>query len=406
VTPACPQAAADTAADLLVVGCGLRAAGLLTSTPALLARDTCVIDAANELAVGSFRRYDIESNSSGTDFFGWIDPAGEFGPLLRQEPVRRLRAVPGAFHLGLLADALACTGRWIADRVAPHRLILGETVTGIALSRGEPPRVRTSAGRELRAATVVLAGGIRERLLPELARWRGRTLPSHELISPVGRDRCVWLRAHRGPLCIAGGSHSAFSVLGRILAGGGEPAGEITLITRSPVRIYYRSWAEYRAAGHPQAEAVPDPVGSVCQESGNVHRYSGLRNTSKALFHAVTRGQVPRVQLQVIPDAAQRARYFDQADVLVGAAGYQSNLPPITADGQAVGGIDARGLVRSDSRGRVIVGGSAAESLFVMGMDPYPYADNSVNPTNQYARRGHHILSHLAERQREGTASR
>ncbi|KUL36297.1 hypothetical protein ADL22_24830 [Streptomyces sp. NRRL F-4489] len=395
-----PQAAAaaDPLLDVLVIGCGLRATGLLTATPELFRHDLGVLDAADRLGVGSFAHYDIESNSHGSDFFGWIDPAGPFGPLLAEEPVRRLRTVPGSFHLALLAEALDRAGRAIGAMLPPDRLVLGDEAVEVALRTGGPVRVRTRAGRTLRAGTVVLATGIRERTGPELRRWQGKLVLSRALVAPGARERCAELGRRPGPLCLAGASHSAFSVLHRILAHRPPDGPEIVLVTRSPVRIHYPDRDAYRAANHTPAEAVPDPDRDICPETGNVHRYSGLRNTSKALFHAVAAGRVPGVRLVVAPDAADRAPYFERARVIVQSTGYGSNPPAVTRDGRPVRCTTAGGLVRTDERGRLLLDGTAAEAVFVMGMDPYPYDDNSVNPTNQYARRGRHILGQLSKR--------
>jgi ribosomal protein S14 len=396
VTHGCPQASAAPLLDLLVVGCGLRATGLLTATPALLGLDTGIVDAADQLGVGSFRDYDIESNSSGSDFFGWIDPAGEFGPLLARGPVARLRAVPGAFQLSMLARALSAAGDQIGGRLAPGRLFLRERVTQVEAAGDGPVAVRTSAGRLLRARAVVLAAGIRERPSQELAPWASRLVPSGSLITPASRARCAELASQPGPVCFAGASHSAFSVLRRLLAA--RPAGgpEIVLVSRSPVKLYYPDWAGYAAVTHPGAEAVPDPDASRCQETGSVHRYSGLRNTSRALFRAVALGEVPGVRLAVVPDAAGRAAYFERAGVVITATGYQSNLPVITAGGAPAQVTTAAGLAAIDGQGRLQAGGVPLPGLFVMGMDPYPYKDNSINPTSQYARRGRDIFGHLS----------
>ncbi|MCK7627380.1 hypothetical protein MUU72_30530 [Streptomyces sp. RS10V-4] len=403
-----PQAAADAGPllDVLVIGCGLRATGLLTAAPALFRYDLGIVDAAEQLGVGSFRHYDIESNSNGSDFFGWIAPDGPFGPLLAEEPVRRLRTVRGPFHLGLLAQALGRAGRAIGAMVPPDRLFLGDEVVEVALRTGGPVRVRTRAGRSLHAATVVLATGIRERPSPELRPWRDKVLLSRALVAPGARERCAELGSRPGSVCLAGASHSAFSVLNRMLARRPPDGPGIVLVTRSPVKIHYPDRAAYRAVAHTPAEAVPDPDRDICPETGNVHRYSGLRNTSKALFHAVAAGRVPGVRLVVAPGASERARYFERAGTIVQSTGYGSNLPALTRDGRPVRCTTARGLVRTDDRGRLLAAGDGAGAVFVMGMDPYPYDDNSVNPTNQYARRGSHILGQLSKRRTYEAADR
>jgi hypothetical protein len=390
-------AVAEAPMDVLVIGCGLRAAGLLTATPALFDHDLGVLEASSRLAVGSFERYDIESNSLGTDFFGWIDPDGPFGPLLDSELVARLRSTPGAFRLSVLAAALAEVGRAIGRLLPPQRVLLEETVSRIELSADRLPQVLTRSGRRLQAHAVVLSTGIRERTSPELASWVQKSVPARSLIGPAARQRCMELAQHPGLICFAGASHSALSVLQRMLIQPSGPNTEIVLVTRSPVRLYYPSWAQYRAAEHSAVEAVPDPARDLCPETGNVHRYSGLRHGSRQLFLDVAAGRVPRVRLVVARSAAERTSWFAASDTLITAVGYESNLPPIRREGRPLSVSGPDGTVSIDKDGRLLAGGGAGE-VFVMGMDPYPYQDNGINPTNQYKQRGSHILSYLDHR--------
>ncbi len=388
-----------------MVGCGLRGLGLLTATPALFGFDLAVVDAGSELGVGAFRDYDIESNSNGSDFFGWIDPAGPFAGLLTEGPIERLRSTNTGFRLALLADALACAGRSIRAMLPPGRVFQRDVVVEIELpihgsDESGPVHVRTLSGRTLQAQTVVLATGIRERPGNELAALGDKVVSSRRLLRPDARERCVALGESTKPVCIVGASHSAFSVLARMVGrpGASPAAGDITLVSRSPVKVYYESWGEYARTPHTAAEATPVLGRDVCPETGTVHRYSGLRNTAKALFHAVAAGQVPGVRIVVSRNTADHMRRLEAADTVIQATGYGSNLPRLTRGGRPVECLHTRGSVRLDGRGRLCTVNGVHPSLFVMGMDPYPYDDNSVNPTSQYARRGGHLLDHLTAR--------
>lgn len=395
--------AADPVLDMLLVGCGLRGLGLLTAAPDLFGWDLGIIDAGTALGVGAFPGYDIESNSNGSDFFGWIDPAGPFGPILELEPVRRLRSTTTGFHLALLAEALAAAGQAVRAKLPADRLFQPDRAVRIDV----PPepgvtglvRVDTRSGRRLHTRAIVLATGIRERENDELTHLGDRLVRASELLGPDARERCSELGSGARAVCVAGASHSTFSLLARMLAkqprtSAGSP--RITLVSRSPVKVYYASWEEYRYSRHSAAEAVPHHGPDICPETGNVHRYSGLRNTSKALFHAAAAGEIPGVRLVVAPDPEVRRRLFDAADVVVQATGYGSNLPLLTSGCRPVECLLSRGAVQPDERGRLRTAEGSLESVFVMGMDPYPYDDNSINPTSQYARRGGHLLDHMA----------
>lgn len=396
--------------DLLVIGCGLRATGLLTATPELFGYSVGIVDGGDRLGVGSFDGYDIQSNSNGSDFFGWIDPAGPFGPVLSRPTVRRLREIPTGFHLRLLADALVTAGDAIQRALEPRSLLLGDRVTqvGLADAADHEVRVVTGAGRVLRAGTVVLATGIREISLPGLDRFDTPVIRSSELLDRASLARCAELAGSPGTVCFVGASHSAFSVLARMLRVAPERRrGDVAMLTRSPVKIYYEGWAEYHAAApHAPEEAVPDPHADVCPETGNLHRYSGLRNTSKELFHAVAAGRIPGVRLVREPDGHARDAFLRGADTVVQAAGYGSNVPTMSISGEPVTCLGDERVVRISDQGRLRTGAGVAESVFVMGMDPYPYDDNTVNPTSQYGRRGRQLLDHLARRKASDAQAR
>lgn len=405
------EATAGPELDLLLIGCGLRGLGLLTSTPSLFDHDLGIIDAGAELGVGAFRNYDIESNSNGSDFFGWIDPFGPFGAVLCERPVARLRSTVTGFRLGLLADALQTVGRHARARLPPARLLLSDRVLEIAVPERHADdalvQVRTARGRRLRTRTVVLATGIQERFPAELAEFADRVVPSSALLGPQARARCRQLAADGRPVSFAGASHSAFSVLARMLGDRPGDAGSvrITLVSRSPVRVFYESLDAYNAVEHPDTEAVPDPTRDICPDTGYVHRYSGLRNTSKRLLQAVAGGRIGGVRLVVAPQRELRRRYFAAAQTVIQAVGYGSNLPLITMAGRSMACQLTHGAVQPDGRGRLQVADGSVDSVFVMGMDPYPYRDDSVNPTSQYALRGTQVLERLAAAQPASPAS-
>src|SRR4051812_35519318 len=163
--------------DLALIGCGLRGTGLLTAVPELLARRTAIVEAADSLGPGSFSEYRIESNSSGSDFFGWVDPRGPFGDVLAHPDVSGLRATPGNFRLPLLARALRHVGAAIAARVTPGQLFLRDRVLRVD-SDGAVFTATLASGRSLAARSMVLATGIRETVRDDLAPWRSKVILS------------------------------------------------------------------------------------------------------------------------------------------------------------------------------------------------------------------------------------
>jgi hypothetical protein len=378
--------------DLVLVGCGLRGTGLVTAVPQLLTARTAIVEASESLGPGSFSHYRIESNSSGSDFFGWIDRAGPFGDVLEHPDVSGLRTIPGNFRLAKLAQALRIVGAAIERRVSSEHLLLRERVVRVETDGGRFTST-LSSGRQLSSRAIVMAAGIRETPNAALAPWRHKVMLSSEIVR--AHDHRLLDDDPPTPVAIVGGSHSGYSVAMRFheaLAAVPNRRCEVTLIHRSPVKLFYASWDEYQAHAHPALEAVPDPARDLCPETGNVFRYSGLRHGAKALFRAAAAGDVPWLNQVRVPALAEAAGWLERAAVVVQATGYESNTMPLYQAGRPLWTGEDRLVVQPGGDGCIA---SPGGGLFIMGMDPYPYRDNSLTPTGQYALRGKQILNAL-----------
>ncbi len=382
----------NQALDLLLVGCGLRGTGLLSANPDLLEYQIGVVDAGDRLGPGSFASYRIDSNSYGSDFFGWVHPERAFGGALRHADVTLLRQSAGSFPLARLANALRPFGDAIRDQLGAARVWQRRRAMRINVEHGAAT-VHLDDGTRIHTHMAVLATGIRERPHAELARWRDKLLLSRHIV-----EHGVPARWREAPVNvhIVGGSHSAYAIANLLRAPGALAAGStVTLQHRGPVKLFYRNFDEYAAEPHHPLEAVPDPALNQCPETGNVFRYSGLRHAARATFVDIAAGRVSGFTLLRAPSIAAAAPKLDAADYIVQALGYESNVLPLTVDGVDVPMCAAGGIVETDRAGRLRVPGAGTLPLFVMGMNPYPYDDNSLTPTGQYALRGGQILQAL-----------
>lgn len=392
--------------DLAIVGLGLRALGLLTATPELLDHRLLIIDDRQVVGPGGFADLHIESNSVGTDFFGWVDPAGSFGDILHLPAVAELRAETGCFNLSRLAGALAETATALRRMAANWVFMHPWRVTAI---RAVPGRVPVP-GREapapsyelwldrrtrLRAAAVVLASGIVERPVPGLVPDDRPLLMSGAVLRsgwPDPRRHPVEL----GDLVIVGGSHSAFSCVRRILDTDAS-FNSVKVVSRGRVRVFYDGIEGYRAAPRSPHEAPVDAGRDVCPKTGLVNRYHGLRNSSRELFRRIAAGEVPRVGLATAARATEIQQLCASADTVVHAAGYRSRYPAlIGAGGAVIDATDHSGILRPDADGTLGHAHPDLANIFVMGADPYPYRDWRVDPASQYRRRGTQLLRRLA----------
>lgn len=383
--------------DLLLVGCGIRGTGLLTAVPQLLALRTAVVEASDALGPGSFADYRIESNSPGSDFFGWVDPGGVFGDVLAHPDVSGLRATDGNFRLSRLAAALRHFGAAIARQLPADRLFLRDRVVSVEVGEGDREGggslVTLASGKQLRTRLLVLATGIRERFHAELEPWRGKAILSSRVVR--GEEDSRLLRDAPSPVVVVGGSHSGYSVAMRIrelLEREPSRRSDVVILHRSPVKLFYGSLAELEAHERCPLEAIPDPARDVCPASGNVFRYSGLRHGAKALFRSASLQGVPWLRQVQGADLGAMAPWLDQAALVVQAMGYESNTLPLVRRGERIWSGDDRLVVQPSAQGDIL---SMDGRVFAMGMDPYPYRDNSLTPVGQYATRGKQILAAL-----------
>ena len=371
--------------------------GLLTATPALLDHRLTVIDAGPRPGPGAFPGYRIQSNSTGSDFFGWVDPAGPFGHVLDDPAVRRLREHRGAFDLALLAGALDRFGDRLATLLPPDRLIREDPLAHVTVDK-EAIGLTLASGRRIDTRALVLALGITEPAHDALAPWAARTIPSGRIVRdhlaalpPLPADRPV-------RIVIAGGSHSAYSAA-LVLADAvdaGRLSAEVTILHRGPARLFYPDMDTRAAEPHDRLEAVPDPARDICPETGQIFRYSGLRHRARALFREIAQGARQGFTQRQIPAIDDAAALLDQADLIVQALGYRSRRLAMTIDGRPWDPAGGRAVVRPEPDGRIPLPAGARAQIFVMGMDPYPYDDGALTPTGQYALRGGQILAALA----------
>jgi hypothetical protein len=172
------------------------------------------------------------------------------------------------------------------------------------------------------------------------------------------RHRFATTLAAKGRVCVVGGSHSAFSVLEN-LADALEFAGleEVTLVHRSPIRLFYETAQAALDAGY-----AFDAARDVCPVSGRVNRSGGLRYRALDVGReALSKGQIGktgvRVQLlqthQGPADQFERARQaLAEAEIVVQCTGYQPVLPALShAGGEAITLMEVKGGLDSDPSG-------------------------------------------------------
>jgi hypothetical protein len=347
--------------------------------PELAKEGLIIVDASPTPGTGRLGDYRITANSVGDVFLDCLrDPAlrDVFEPLEDSPAYWRIRRqAQSAPQLADVAQLLAEASKLVLDFIVERygvKLWSSTTITEV-VREGEEYQVWVESDgrtRRIRSRAVVLnLGGWQDpqHLLDSLADQGLAVPPSAQIESADAllRMNAVQLRhlfaaplATKGRICVVGGSHSAFSVLEN-LADALEFAGleEVTLVHRSPIRLFYETAQAALEAGY-----VFDIDKDVCPVSGRVNRSGGLRYRALDVGReALSKGQIGKtgVRVQLLQTQGGCADHFErarqalaEADIVVQCTGYQPVLPALSAaGGEAISLVEVKGGLDSDPSG-------------------------------------------------------
>jgi hypothetical protein len=129
---------------------------------------------------------------------------------------------------------------------------------------------------------------------------------------------------------VVGGSHSAFSATQLLLNTLGHQL-EVEMYHRDEIRVFFES--ESDAAKVDYTDYKQD---QVCQKSGQVHRFGGIKSPVRELFMDVKAGKETRLSfIKVSKEALMGepagafAKGLERADIVIVAMGYETNTVPL-----------------------------------------------------------------------------
>ncbi|WP_448683474.1 hypothetical protein [Pseudomonas nicosulfuronedens] len=353
-----------------------------TGALADLARDgLLVVDAALAVGRGRLGDYHITANSVGDVFLDCLrDPAllPIFAPLAHSSAFRALQNDPhGAPMLTQVGELLAHASTLFMRYVTEHlgvEVALGTRIEKITAQDDGSFQLALRSGShgvQVDAGSLVMNLGGRQNR--EYLNWSlaeqdlhlshdGPTVYSSDALLSLNPAELVELFGDRvtpgSRFTVVGGSHSAFSILDN-LACALDCLGleQITLLHRAPIRLFFESVEEARAAGYRVDEGM-----DVCPVSGRVNRSGGLRYRAHqvgtdVLSNGVVSGTRVKVELLCLEDRSPAVRERLQQccgedGVMVQAIGYQPCLPALRrSNGEPLQVRESKGGLDSDAAG-------------------------------------------------------
>jgi hypothetical protein len=375
----------ETVCGCVIAGAGPAGMGLLFNAlksgamPELVKEGLIIVDASPTPGTGRLGDYRITANSVGDVFLDCLrDPAlrDVFEPLEHSPAYWRIRRqAQSAPQLADVAELLAEASALVLDFIVEHygvKLWTSTTITEVVREDDEYQVWVESEGRtrRIRCRAIVLNLGGRQNpqhLLNSLADQGLAVSPAAKIHSADSllRMNAVQLRnlfaatlARQGRVSVVGGSHSAFSVLEN-LADALEFAGleEVTLVHRSPIRLFYENAQAATDAGY-----AFDPQLDVCPVSGRVNRSGGLRYRALDVGReALAHGHIGKtgVRVRLLQTCSGPEEQLEQArqalaesEIIVQCTGYQPQLPALShAGGEAISLVEVKGGLDSDPSG-------------------------------------------------------
>jgi hypothetical protein len=368
------------------------------------------------LGGGSLAHYEITANSIGWAFLRCFDGlAGrEFGEVKLHSHVRELQRFADEHPpLPVVGRSLNVLGGILTETLSNHprcRVCLGASVEEIRCLPGGGVEVSASesqvaGGRRIVATgrrAIVAMGGEPARLpekTAQLLNTKGLsqvpTYHSDDFIDTRSgaRERLAEAARAARHITIIGGSHSAWTVLGMLQgnaefrASGGPP--RVTLLHRSPIRLYYTNSDQARAEGYPF-----DQDRDRCPLTGRINRFGGLRGDARTLARSVLRGdpQVAPVRLVALSNTTEvngLTAATSGSGMIVSATGHQARVPRLRAanGGTVTPAVSEFGTVTTGAAELVDVNGAIYPDIITYGLGAGAVAGHAIGGEPSYKRR-------------------
>ncbi|POZ54689.1 malate:quinone oxidoreductase [Lysinibacillus sphaericus] len=349
----------------------------------LLNKGVIAIDKSLNVGLGALGEYKITANSIGSvffeifkncdsDLFKFINKKSSYSKLKEYE----LTAPP----LPLVGDFLSDIGRFISNKIINNsnsELCLSSQVTEIKLRTDNKFEVTyqnllsPGAPKKILAKNIFFnIGGIQTSLFKNYKFPDGKVVcNSNEFLQGKEDEKIHELIADRTEpieISIIGSSHSAFSCLYRFknhFSLLNPEKSNITLIHRSPIKLFYNSLDEATSDHYPV-----DLTEDICKLSGRINRYSGLRYDSFFLGREVLNNIYPNICLKSVEKLDNNI--INSSQIVINATGYKSNIIEIIDNfGRAIPFAKENGsIITNHNCNPILTNGEYLDNFFTFGL--------------------------------------
>jgi hypothetical protein len=330
----------------------------------LLDTGVCIVDRSDSMGRGLIGQYIINSDTYCNTFLECLE--NERDPVVQRVAASAAKQAMDSYRGGCVP--LKIVGDFMAELGASLRVVVDEHPISQFIPCVEAQNIRVlpdgcfltsfmsrdGESFDIISTLLVLAMGasqsaertLQSNIIPGLnlaGKYAHKTLLTSVVLGQYGPPEIERRLQNGRKVVIIGASHSttssAWTLLNKVNVEFGE--GDITILHRQPFRIFYVSREAALEDGY--TDFTDD---DFCPITNRLYRLAGLRFDSRELMKRImgVGGAPPEPRVRLIPldstgekNSVDIDALLDEADLIIPAFGYRSNLVPIQgADGEMI----------------------------------------------------------------------
>lgn len=380
--------------DIMFIGGGYRTTSFLARHPEIIENNNVtIVEQGNRIGGGAFRQYNCTSTSIASRFYSGIDSRfmnGEVGEFLSKLNIDG--DLPA--YLPEVAKGLDIIGKNMLT-FPQLELKLNSEVKEIDVKHNEVV-VTIGDGTNLSSDHVVVATGRQEIFNSELDLWHKKVILSSTLISTSYEEKlCDEISRPDAFIVIVGASHSAAAVsllINKCARKMNIPYPKQKILVRNGIRLNYKTLQDAHNSERSSWEAGIDELSSVCPDTLQVNRDSGLRGDGRQLFVNIMNGSMENISFERVSKISDAHYLLSNATLIVQATGYNGRAPGIRLPNGLYREPDSTERIWNLPDGTAVIDHTPLKNVSFLRLEPTP------EKLRDHAQYGQQLYSRLAQR--------